>query len=259
MRKSATAPPQLWFWPGNWPSAYLTHLRVEKFLFWNPRFFRELLKQAKNFVEEGMHSQIIIRGFRRACQLAKDKILELAVPITLSDPVYEIPLVICFRLLTLFYSLVRSGRCSRSSPAQLWILSWLLHTRICFRKWLLMRFWRSITLSTSATLAWRRRGSSFAFFFTSYKFFSFLSLFIIFSLAKSFADLVLSNNHSCSGGSLDETLLIQGVAFKKSFSYAGFEQQPKKFKDAKVSTYFYARARKQRRSTVIIICVQSNP
>ncbi len=89
-------------------------------------------------------------------------------------------------------------------------------------------------------------------------------MFIIFSLAKSFADLVLSNNHSCSGGSLDETLLIQGVAFKKSFSYAGFEQQPKKFKDAKVSTYIYIyiymRAlAKQRRSTVIIICVQSNP
>lgn len=47
---------------------------------------REFLKAAKVFVEEGMHSQIIIRGFRRACQLAKEKIMELAVPITMNDP-----------------------------------------------------------------------------------------------------------------------------------------------------------------------------
>jgi len=27
---------------------------------------------------------------------------------------------------------------------------------------------------------------------------------------------------------------VEGVAFKKCFSYAGFEQQPKKFKDPKI-------------------------
>jgi len=30
-----------------------------------------------------------------------------------------------------------------------------------------------------------------------------------------------------SGGSMTDTQLINGVAFKKTFSYAGFEQQPK--------------------------------
>lgn len=30
-----------------------------------------------------------------------------------------------------------------------------------------------------------------------------------------------------SGGSVTDSRLIQGVAFKKTFSYAGFEQQPK--------------------------------
>ena len=30
-----------------------------------------------------------------------------------------------------------------------------------------------------------------------------------------------------SGGSMTDTQLIEGVAFKKTFSYAGFEQQPK--------------------------------
>eukprot|EP01048_Picozoa_sp_COSAG05_P034933 COSAG05_NODE_14885_length_384_cov_0.898246_1_plen_76_part_10 len=37
-----------------------------------------------------------------------------------------------------------------------------------------------------------------------------------------------------AGGSLTDSVLVQGVAFKKTFSYAGFEQQPKKFADPKI-------------------------
>merc|ERR1711991_957607 len=37
-----------------------------------------------------------------------------------------------------------------------------------------------------------------------------------------------------TGASLNASELIAGVAFKKTFSYAGFEQQPKAFDDAKV-------------------------
>ena len=37
------------------------------------------------------------------------------------------------------------------------------------------------------------------------------------------------------GGGLEESLLVSGVAFKKTFSYAGFEMQPKKYKDAKIA------------------------
>lgn len=36
------------------------------------------------------------------------------------------------------------------------------------------------------------------------------------------------------GGSVTDSFLVQGVAFKKTFSYAGFEQQPKHFKNPKV-------------------------
>merc|ERR1711935_517826 len=36
------------------------------------------------------------------------------------------------------------------------------------------------------------------------------------------------------GGSVTDTMLIEGVAFKKTFSYAGFEQQPKKFTNPKI-------------------------
>lgn len=36
------------------------------------------------------------------------------------------------------------------------------------------------------------------------------------------------------GGGLEDSILVHGVAFKKTFSYAGFEQQPKKFTDCKI-------------------------
>merc|ERR1719483_1068633 len=37
------------------------------------------------------------------------------------------------------------------------------------------------------------------------------------------------------GGSVTEGKLIKGVAFKKTFSYAGFEQQPKRFENPKIA------------------------
>ncbi len=36
------------------------------------------------------------------------------------------------------------------------------------------------------------------------------------------------------GGSVTDSFLVDGVAFKKTFSYAGFEQQPKKFENPKI-------------------------
>ena len=37
-----------------------------------------------------------------------------------------------------------------------------------------------------------------------------------------------------TGGSVTDTMLVEGVCFKKCFSYAGFEQQPKRFENAKI-------------------------
>merc|ERR1719384_1096664 len=37
------------------------------------------------------------------------------------------------------------------------------------------------------------------------------------------------------GGSVTECKLVKGVAFKKTFSYAGFEQQPKRFENPKIA------------------------
>merc|ERR1712126_49302 len=38
-----------------------------------------------------------------------------------------------------------------------------------------------------------------------------------------------------AGGALEDTTLVPGVAFKKTFSYAGFEMQPKKYKNPKIA------------------------
>ncbi|XP_026480807.1 T-complex protein 1 subunit eta, partial [Ctenocephalides felis] len=38
-----------------------------------------------------------------------------------------------------------------------------------------------------------------------------------------------------SGGALEDSQLIAGVAFKKTFSYAGFEMQPKSYKNCKIA------------------------
>lgn len=37
------------------------------------------------------------------------------------------------------------------------------------------------------------------------------------------------------GGALEDSLLVSGVAFKKTFSYAGFEMQPKKYSNCKIA------------------------
>ena len=47
-------------------------------------------------------------------------------------------------------------------------------------------------------------------------------------------DKTLVGVKKVSGGSLGESFVVDGVAFKKTFSYAGFEQQPKKFNNPKI-------------------------
>jgi T-complex protein 1 subunit eta len=37
-----------------------------------------------------------------------------------------------------------------------------------------------------------------------------------------------------AGGAMQDSLFVDGVAFKKTFSYAGFEQQPKHFENPKI-------------------------
>jgi T-complex protein 1 subunit eta len=54
------------------------------------------------------------------------------------------------------------------------------------------------------------------------------------SLDEPIYDLKLIGIKKVTGGSVTESSLIKGVAFKKTFSYAGFEQQPKHLQNPKI-------------------------
>jgi len=47
-------------------------------------------------------------------------------------------------------------------------------------------------------------------------------------------DLKMVGIKKVAGGSVTDSLLVTGVAFKKTFAYAGFEQQPKSFANPKI-------------------------
>lgn len=51
---------------------------------------------------------------------------------------------------------------------------------------------------------------------------------------EDFGDKSLIGIKHVLGGSISDSFLVDGVAFKKTFSYAGFEQQPKKFTNPKI-------------------------
>lgn len=47
-------------------------------------------------------------------------------------------------------------------------------------------------------------------------------------------DLRMIGTKKVQGGGLRDSFLVDGVAFKKTFSYAGFEMQPKSYRDPKI-------------------------
>lgn len=54
------------------------------------------------------------------------------------------------------------------------------------------------------------------------------------SLDPVLLDLKMIGMKKVTGGTMRDSFLVNGVAFKKTFSYAGFEQQPKSFNNPKV-------------------------
>jgi len=137
-------------------------------------FAGELLKEAKSFIEENVHPQTIIKGYRLACELSKKKIKELQVTFGISEEEK-----------------------------------------------------RSLLEKCAATALNSKLVSSHRDFF-----------------AKMVTDAVLRLDDDLNldligikkeqGGALQDSYLVDGVAFKKTFSYAGFEQQPKQFDNPKI-------------------------
>jgi len=135
----------------------------------------EFMKEAKPFVEEGVHPQVIIKSYRQASRLALEKLKEWSIDITGKNDVEKRELLI---------------RCAATS----------LNSKLIAHQ---KMFFAPIIVDA------------------------------VMSLDEDLS-LDMIGVKKVAGGTLEDSKLIKGVAFKKTFSYAGFEQQPKKFKDCKI-------------------------
>lgn len=135
----------------------------------------ELMKEAKPFLEEGISSHIIMKGYRKAVSLAVTKIEELAVDIDISQ---------------------EGGRELLERCAKTAMTSKLIYKNADF----------FVKMCVDAVL----------------------------SLDRDELDDKMIGIKKIPGGAMEESMFVNGVAFKKTFSYAGFEQQPKKFRNPKI-------------------------
>jgi T-complex protein 1 subunit eta len=133
----------------------------------------EILKEVKEHVEQGVSSQTITKGLRRACNMAVNKIVEIAV--------------------------------NTSEGNQ----------RDTLRK----------LAATAMSSKLIHRNSDF---------FTKMVVDAVMSLDQDDLNEKLIGIKKITGGALQDSLFVNGVAFKKTFSYAGFEQQPKSFKNPKI-------------------------
>ncbi|KAG8628816.1 hypothetical protein KVT40_002681 [Elsinoe batatas] len=136
----------------------------------------EILKEIKEHVDQGVSSQVIIKGLRRACGMAVNKIKEIAVDV--------------------------AGEKDGDRRETL----------------------RKLAATAMSSKLIHRNAD----FFTK------MVVDAVLSLDQDDLNDRLIGIKKITGGALQDSLFVNGVAFKKTFSYAGFEQQPKSFKDPKI-------------------------
>ncbi|BFZ56262.1 T-complex protein 1 subunit eta [Savitreella phatthalungensis] len=137
----------------------------------------EMLKECRSFVEDGVSPQVIMKGYRRAAELAVKRVKELGVSVDRGDAEK-------FRQL-----LVKCAATAMSSK--------LVHAN--------------------------------ADFFTK------MVVDAVLTLDQEDLDEKLIGIKKVAGGGMQDSLFVDGVAFAKTFSYAGFGQQPKSFRDPKIA------------------------
>merc|ERR1719181_1893074 len=130
----------------------------------------ELLKESKQFVEDGLHSAHLVKGYRTACTLALQHLKDLSISIHSQNDSERRSLL---------------EKCAQ-------------------------------TALNSKLIAHQK------------EFFGKMAVDAVMSLEEDLP-INMIGVKKVAGGSLTDSMLVQGVAFKKTFSYAGFEQQPKKF------------------------------
>merc|ERR1711971_1516069 len=133
----------------------------------------EFLKQCKSFIEEGVHPRVVVRGFRKASNMAVSRLKELAV--TVPENERRSQLVKC----------AATAMSSKLINQQSEMFSNMVVDAV--------------------------------------------------SLLDELMPLNMIGIKKVQGGSLQETRLVEGVAFKKTFSYAGFEMQQKNIQNPKIA------------------------
>ncbi len=133
-------------------------------------FAGELLKESKQFIEEGMHPSVIIKGYREAMTKCIERIREVSIKIA-DDSVEGRRDIL--------------KKCAQTS----------LNSKIISNY---KEFFADMVVKAVEHL-------------------------------ESDLDKSLIGLKKVTGGSITESFLVEGVAFRKTFSYAGFEQQPKQF------------------------------
>ena len=135
----------------------------------------ELLKESKQFVEEGMHPSVIIKGYREAAAKCIERIKDVSIKIADEDTAQRREIL---------------KKCAQTS----------LNSKII----------------------------------SKYK--EFFSEMVVDAVEHLEADLDKNfiGIKKVTGGSVTDSFLVEGVAFRKTFSYAGFEQQPKSFTNPKI-------------------------
>jgi len=136
----------------------------------------EFLKQVKMYIEEGVHPRVIVKAFRKGCQLSIDRIKELAVPIKAATDEERRELL---------------EKCASTA-----LSSKLIHQQ--------KHFFGKMAVDAVAHL-------------------------------DPLLPLDMIGIKKVQGGALEDSFLVAGVAFKKTFSYAGFEMQPKTYTGPKIA------------------------
>ena len=135
----------------------------------------ELLRTAKQFIEDGMNPQFVIKSYRQACQFLMEKVKDLSTDFN-GKPEEKREMLV---------------KCAETS----------LNSK-------LLSYYKT--------------------------FFAEMVVDAVSKLDDNISDKKLIGLKHVIGGSIKDSQLIDGVAFKKTFSYAGFEQQPKDFKNPKI-------------------------
>lgn len=136
----------------------------------------EFLKQSKSFIEEGVHSQIIIRSFRKAAELTVKRIDEISVKIDKANEEEHGALLVKCAMTTLSSKLIAAQK----------------------------EFFAKMAVAAVTQL-------------------------------DDLLPINMIGIKKVQGGALEDSQLVSGVAFKKTFSYAGFEMQPKKYDKPKIA------------------------